>query len=73
MNLRSNLREEEYATKTHHGDHDRDIKHAILIEKHTKFTVAPVKGTYHGHKVHFSDVSYMQAIQDTIMAEDIEV
>lgn len=64
MKLKSQVREEEYATEGSQDNTimDRDIKRALLIEKISKFSAVPVKGTYHGHKVHFSDVRYMQAI-----------
>ena len=62
MKLRSTLRDEEYATKTNPLDQDRDIKHAILIEKQKGFNRVTITKRYNGHKVNFSDVSYMQAI-----------
>ena len=55
MKLRSAIREEEYATKTHSNNIDRDIKHAVLLDKHQK--IGP-----NGQKVNISDFSYMQAV-----------
>ena len=71
MKLKSQVREEEYATQSPENNIDRDIKRALLVEKISKFSAVPIKGTFHGHKVHFSDVSYMQAIKESIMDEDI--
>ena len=59
MKLRSTLRDEEYATKTHIPDQDRDLKHAILIEKQKAFNRVAVAKQYNGHKVNFSDVTYI--------------
>jgi hypothetical protein len=69
MKLRSTIREEEFATRTPVNNIDRDIKHALLVEKSQK--VGPTVARFHGHKVNFSDVTYMQAIQESIMAEDV--
>ena len=72
MKLTSTLRDEEYATKVFSGDQDRDLKHTILIQKKKRYNRMSVTKTYRGHKVNFSDITYMLAIQDTVMAEDIE-
>ena len=69
MKLRSTIREEEFATRTTVNNIDRDIKHALLVEKSQK--VGPTVARFHGHKVNFSDVTYMQAIQESIMADDL--
>jgi hypothetical protein len=69
MKLRSAIREEEFATKTPSNNIDRDIKHALLVEKHQK--LGPTISHFHGHKVNSSDVTYMQAVQDSIMADDV--
>jgi hypothetical protein len=69
MKLRSTIREEEFATRTPVNNIDRDIKHEHLLEKRQKF--GPTVSRFHGHKVNFSDVTYMQAIQESIMAEDV--
>jgi hypothetical protein len=69
MKLRSAIREEEFATRTPTNNIDREIKHALLVEKQKK--IGPTVSHFHGHKVNFSDVTYMQAIQESIMAEDV--
>ena len=57
MKLRSTIREEEFATRTTVNNIDRDIKHALLVEKSQK--LGPTVSRFHGHKVNFSDVTYM--------------